>query len=331
MKEWIKKQLNNRSYTIPVLTFPSAQLLNVSVDELVHSGKLQAEGMKKISERCPMSASLTMMDLSLEAEAFGSTIKFSEDEVPTVIGHILNDIEDAKDLKVPEVGTKRTKESLKAVELAKELITDRPIFAGVTGPFSLAGRLMDMTEIMVNCYIDPDYVHITLEKVTEFLINYIKEFKARGADGVVMAEPASGLLSDDLCEEFSTVYVKKIKDAVDSEDFIFVYHNCGNVVPLIDSILSIGADCYHFGNAIDIEEVLKKVPSDVVVMGNIDPVSEFCYGTVDSIKASTLKLLGLTKQYPNFVVSSGCDIPAKSSWDNIDAYFEVVNGFYKEG
>ena len=331
MKKWIKEQLNDRSHTIPILTFPSAQLLNVSVNELVHSAILQAEGMKLISERCPMSASLTMMDLSLEAEAFGSKIKFSDDEVPTVVGHILNDIEDANKLVVPPVGTKRTKESLRAVEIAKGLITDRPIFAGVTGPFSLAGRLMDMTEIMVNCYIDPDYVHITLEKVTEFLINYINEFKSRGANGVLMAEPAAGLLSDDLCDEFSTAYVKKIKEAVDDDDFIFIYHNCGNVIPLIDSILSINADCYHFGNAIDISEVLEKISSDVVVMGNIDPVSEFCYGTTESIKEKTLKLLELSKKYPNFIVSSGCDIPAKSSWDNIDSYFEVVKEFYKRG
>lgn len=330
MKKWIKKQLEDRSKTMPILTFPSSQLLNVSVNELVHSGSLQAKGMLEIALRCPMSASLTMMDLSVEAEAFGSKIKFTDIEVPTVVGHLLNDIEDAKNLRVPQVGEIRTKETLKAVKLAKELIKDRPVFAGVTGPFSLSGRLMDMTEIMVNCYIDPDFVHETLNKVTKYLIDYINEFKTKGADGVVLAEPAAGLLSEDLCEEFSTEYVRQIKEAVDSEDFIFIYHNCGNVIPLLDSILSINADCYHFGNAINIKEVLEKIPSDVVVMGNIDPVGEFCYGTVESITNKTKELLELTKIYPNFVISSGCDIPAKSSWENIDTYFKVVKDFYEK-
>ena len=33
-------------------------------------------------------------------------------------------------------------------------------------------------------------------------------------------------------------------------------------------------------------------------------------------------------QFPNFVISSGCDIPAQSSWDNIDAFFNAVDEFY---
>ena len=45
----------------------------------------QAEGMKIIADSCPTAASVSLMDLSLEAEAFGSTIRVSDDEVPTVI------------------------------------------------------------------------------------------------------------------------------------------------------------------------------------------------------------------------------------------------------
>lgn len=33
-------------------------------------------------------------------------------------------------------------------------------------------------------------------------------------------------------------------------------------------------------------------------------------------------------KYPNFVISSGCDIPPLSSWDNIDAFFAAVDEFY---
>ena len=35
-------------------------------------------------------------------------------------------------------------------------------------------------------------------------------------------------------------------------------------------------------------------------------------------------------KYPNFVISSGCDIPPLSSWDNIDAFFAAVKEFYQK-
>ena len=79
------------------------------------------------------------MDLSLEAEAFGSEIRVADDEVPTVIGSIVNSPEDAEALKVPTIEG-RPQTYIDAIEKACKLITDRPVFAGVIGPFSLAGR-----------------------------------------------------------------------------------------------------------------------------------------------------------------------------------------------
>ena len=92
-------------------------------------------------------------------------------------------------------------------------------------------------------------------------------FKEAGADGVVMAEPLAGLLSPDLAAQFSGPYVKAIVEAVQDEGFGVVYHNCGpGVIKQIDSIVSNGAMGYHFGNAIDMADVLPLMPSDRLVM-----------------------------------------------------------------
>lgn len=328
MKNWIKKQMENKSITMPVLSFPAIQKMNINVLELVNSSDYQARGMKIIADEFPISASLSYMDLSVEAEAFGSEIRYSETEVPTVIGKILYDEKDVKKLKVPQVGQARTGKCIEAIKKAKELIKDKPIFAGVIGPFSLSGRLMDMTEIMVNCYEEPEMVHATLEKTSAFLKDYILALKEVGADGVIMAEPAAGLLSPLICDEFSTRYIKQIVEDVSDDKFIFIYHNCGNVVPLKDSILSIKADIYHFGNAIDIEDMLRIMPLDVPVMGNLDPII-FRNGSREEIRKATLDLLNRCSKYENFVISSGCDIPPSSNWDAIDEYFKTVQDFYR--
>ncbi len=330
MKKWLKELLEaDTKKAMPVLSFPSISLMGISVVELISSSEKQAAGMKLIADKCDTLASLSMMDLSVEAEAFGAQIRISGDEVPTVIGKLIEDEDDAKALKVPEVGAGRTGLYIEAIGKATKLITDRPVLAGVIGPFSLAGRLMDMTEIMINCQVEPEMVHETLRKTTQFIIEYIKAYKAVGANGVVLAEPAAGLLSPKLIEEFSSKYVKEIVEAVQDDNFILVYHNCGNTIPLINSILSIGASAYHFGNAIKMSEMLKLIPSDTIAFGNVDPASQFRNGTPESIREATLNIMKDCCKHKNFVISSGCDVPPLSSWNNIDSFFSAVKDFYK--
>ncbi len=331
-REWLNELLSAPvKRAMPVLSFPSTSLMGITVRELIDSSDKQAEGMKLIAERTKSAASVSMMDLSVEAEAFGSEIRISDDEVPTVIGAIVESEEEAEALAVPAVGAGRTGRYIEAIGKACKLITDRPVFAGVIGPFSLAGRLIGVSDALANCYDEPDMVHITLKKSTEFLINYIRAYKENtGAAGVVMAEPLTGLLSPSLAEEFSEPYVKEIVDAVQDDNFLVIYHNCGdNTIAMIDSILRTGAAAYHFGNSISMKEMLSHIPDNIVAMGNVDPASQFRNGTPASIREETLRVMGECCGHPNFVISSGCDIPPASSWENIDAFFAAVDEFYQ--
>ena len=330
MQAWLKEQMAaDKRRAMPILSFPSIQLMGITVKDLIADSDVQAQGMYKIAQRCPTAAAVSMMDLSVEAECFGSQILFSDDEVPTVIGSVVETPEDAEALKVPAFGAGRTGLYVEAISKALKLITDRPIFAGVIGPFSLTGRLMDMTQVMINCYEEPEMVHATLEKATEFLLNYVKAYKAIGAHGVVIAEPAAGLLSPDFCGEFSSPYVKRIVDAVQDEEFIVIYHNCGDAVNrMVPQILETGAAAYHFGNAVSMEEMLQQMPGDVLTMGNVDPVSAIRNGTPEKVRQDTLAIMEACCKYPNFLISSGCDIPPAAPWANIDAFFAAVEEFY---
>ena len=330
MKQWIDSlKGTGEKKPLPVLSFPCVSLLDITVRELISDSELQAKGMKLVADRTDAAASVSFMDLSVEAECFGATVIVSDDEVPTVKGRIINDMDEAEALEIPTIGSGRTQIYIDAIEKACKEISDRPVLAGMIGPYSLAARLFDVSEIMIDCYDDPDMVHTVLEKVTAFLIEYAKAYKAVGANGIVMAEPVAGLLSPDLEEEFSSPYVKKIVDAVQDDNFVVIYHNCGNNVPLmVDSIITTGAKAYHFGNAVDMKDMLDKMPDDVLVMGNVDPAGVLRMGTPETVKSETLRIMENCCIYQNFVISSGCDIPPMTPWENIDAFFEAVNQFY---
>lgn len=331
MKQWIYDLRDEQTKrALPILSFPSVQLMNTTVRELISSADMQAEGMKRIANRLNSAASVSMMDLSVEAEAFGSSVTVTDHEIPAVTGHIIENEQQATDLIIPDLRAARTGLYVEAIRKACTLITDRPVLAGTIGPFSLAGRLLDVTEIMMLCYDEPDMVHTVLAKATEFLIQYALAYKEAGAGGVVVAEPLAGLLSPALMKEFAAPYMKQLVDAVQDDKFIVVYHNCGGAVPrLVDSIVSCGAMAYHFGNAVDMKTMLEKMPSDVVVMGNIDPVACLTEGTPEATYAATKDLLERCSEHRNFVISTGCDVPPHAKWENIDAFFRAVEDFYQ--
>ena len=329
MKKWVQDCIDAPvKKAMPILSFPGIHLTGLTVEEMVRDGHLQAVCMEAVAKRFDTGAAFSLMDLSVEAEAFGSPIHYSGDEVPTVTAAIIHDEEEAEALRVPEVGEGRTGECVKGIREICGLITDRPVLAGIIGPYSLAGRLLDMTEIMVLCYEEPELVETVLKKTTEFLIKYAKAFKEAGADGIAIAEPAAGLLSPGLIAEFSTPYVKQIRDAVEDDSFMILYHNCGNAVPLLDNIKEIGAAGYSFGNAIDIEDALKVMPGDSIVIGNIDPAGIIRNGTPEQIREETLALMERGCKYPKFVVARGCYIPTNTSLENIESFFGAVEEFY---
>ncbi len=328
MKNKTAGLLKNKSKTIPILASPAAKLMNISVKELLSSSELQAKGMTEIAKSCNIGAVLNMMDLSVEAEAFGARIRFYDNDVPTVEKGIIADIEEADSIIVPEIGCGRTGICIDAIKKVKESIKDIPVFCGAIGPFSLAGRLFDMTELMIECFDSPEAVKTLLSKTTQFITSYINVLKRAGADGIILAEPAAGLLSPSLAEDFSTPFVQEIFEAVNDEDFIICYHNCGSSVgAMLDMISALNADIIHLGNSVSMKKALEILPKEKIVMGNIDPVF-FRTKSPDDIRNEIERLYSECSEYDNFMISTGCDIPAASSWENINAYFEKITELY---
>ena len=326
MDAWIAGVLSApERQAMPIMTYPGLALTGSNVMDVISNGEKLFACMQALARTYPSLASLTLMDLSVEAEAFGCPIRYSNEDVPTVTAPIIENLESARNLAVPQVGAGRTGAYLEAARLAARQIKDRPVFGGLIGPLSLTVRLRDMNQVLLDLMIEPELIHAVLEKTTEFLTRYALAFKRAGANGVVIAEPAAGLLSAAHCDEFSSVYVRRIVEAVQDENFIVILHNCGRTVELVPSLVSTGARALHFGNAVDMKDILPQVPAGVLAMGNIDPAGVLRHGSPESVRQTTEALLEKAANYKNFVLSSGCDVPPGTPLDNIDAFYETLN------
>jgi uroporphyrinogen decarboxylase len=331
MKEW-KSQLMDQGQrsAMPIMTHPGIDMIGRRVIDAVTDGEVHFQAIKAMADHFPTVAATMIMDLTVEAEAFGCRINFAENEVPTVVERLVKDFESVEKLQVPSMNAGRTKEYLKAARLAADNIHHKPVFGGCIGPFSLAGRLFDMTEIMTAAFMEPEMIHVLLEKCTAFLMEYALALKKNGMNGLIMAEPAAGLLDESMCDTFSSFYIRQIVEAVQEDDFLFILHNCGNTGQVTQSMIRTGALGLHFGNRIDMVQTLRQVPPDILVFGNLDPVSVFKMASPDELKRAASRLMEETSEYDNFVLSSGCDTPPGVSMENILAFYEALHEYNKQ-
>lgn len=326
--DWINEIINNKERcTIPIMTHPGIEMIGCTVKDAVRDGEVHARAIKVLSEKFPSKAVTVIMDLTVEAEAFGCSIEFPEHDMPHITGRLVDSFDAVERLKVPDLSAGRVPEYLKANRMAVEIITDKPVFAGAIGPFSLAGRLYDMSEIMIACYLEPETINLLLDKCTQFIQSYCLELKRIGCAGVILAEPAAGLLSNDDCMRFSSVYIKRIVDKVQDDSFMVVLHNCGNTGHCTEAMVWTEANAYHFGNAINMVAALEACPSDTLVMGNIDPVGVLRMMEREQVENEVTSLLEQTKDFPNFVLSTGCDVPTNVPVENIHAYYKALSMF----
>jgi uroporphyrinogen decarboxylase len=311
---------------MPIGVYAGLEITGASIKDAVTNSQAQSEAVLALHERFQTDVLLTAMDLSAESELFGCEIHMDEDEIPTVIGRLVTTAAEIEKLAVPIAGEGRTAVHL---QTAQKLVAEKkgiPVMGGVIGPFSLAGRLFGVSESMELSISDPEMLEALLTKVTRFLTDYVWAFRQVGAAGIIMAEPAAGLLSPRGLGRFSSPFIRQIIEANQAEDFTIILHNCGAKIAHLPRILEAGAEIFHFGAPMDISLALEQVDRSVILAGNLDPSAVFHGGTPDEVREKTGELLQRTAIYQNFIISSGCDIPPHTPVENLDAFYQTVRG-----
>ena len=102
MTNWIAQQIENKKrISIPIMTHPGIEMIGKQVKDAVQSGEIHAQAIKKLAEVFPSAATTVIMDLTLEAEAFGCQIEFQENDMPHILGRLVSNADEIENLKVP--------------------------------------------------------------------------------------------------------------------------------------------------------------------------------------------------------------------------------------
>ncbi len=186
--------------------------------------------------------------------------------------------------------------------------------------------MMGADDTVISTVLDPDALHRLCHFTTERIQEYVQLLLAAGADVICILEPTAVMLSPEQFAAFSAVYIHHITTSFKYSRASFVYHTCGNTMHLVEKMARAGVHGISLDSAdtgVDLAAVAARVPEDVAVIGNISPATTMRFGTAEDVRREVNALLEQMRPWPNFILSTGCDLPQETPLANIQAFMEA--------
>ncbi|MFY9430868.1 MAG: uroporphyrinogen decarboxylase family protein [Acetomicrobium sp.] len=309
-----------RTPVIPLLGFPGLKFGGNTIRQGLTDAEIQYRAIEELANHFEVDALIHLMDLTVEAEALGAEIHFPEDASPSVKVHPLKSVEQLKDLSVPDPEKDgRMPIFIETVRRMKENLSI-PVGAYVIGPYTLAGEMMKVENTLKATIKDPDPLKEILAFMAEVIKVYAMALVRAGADILTILEPTASMLSPKQFDEFSGAYIKEIYDSL--PECMTVLHICGNTTYILKAMAATGAEGLSLDTPVKLHEVIDMIP-DVVLIGNVDPVRVMLQGSPEKVYENTLDLRRKMKGHKNFILSTGCDLPPETPFENIEAFVKA--------
>ncbi len=311
----------------PLLGYPGLNMTGSTVKLAQQNFGEHFRVIKSIAERFEPDLIFPLMDLSVEANALGRYTIFPQLETPVVVKATfsLDELNQREDINISFdtrlLGYVETMK-LMCIGLQDSIMKG----AYVTGPYSLAALIMGSDDAAIATVMRPDELHTVCQFTTEKIQEYVSLLIAAGAQVICILEPSAVMLGPQPFSEFSARYVHHIIESCKYTGVATIYHTCGNTMHLLDKMVESGVTALSLDSeaiGVDLPAVAKKLPPDVIIMGNVNPTGVILNGSPRDVEAEVSDLLQRMASYPNFILSTGCDLPQDVPLENIDAFMRA--------
>ena len=127
-------------------------------------------------------------------------------------------------------------------------------------------------------------------------------------------------------DEFAWEPEKKMTKEVQDYDIPLSIHICGNTSSIIERMAATNAKILEIDWQVDMGEARRQVPSNTVLMGNINPSDPMVFGTQEKVEEATKQIITQTRGEGLFL-STGCAMGRNTPPENFKAMIEAVKTF----
>ncbi len=290
--------------------------------------KMMAQSAASTYKLFGFECGVVPFDLCVEAEALGARINVyahSEDLLyPTIKEKVIHN-EAEMEISVPEDIAERGRVPLvqEAISIMKQEIGgEAAVGTYVLGPFTLAGQIMELNDLLKLSFKKPDKVGRLLDVLTGAIIKIAKSYEAAGADYITVREmgATSDVLSPRVFKNLILPYLGKIFSELKGST---VLHICGKTNDIALFMKESGAKAISVDQKNDLAETRKKLGNEALIFGNYDPYNTLVTGDEEKIRSAVRKCIddGASAVWP------GCDIWPTVPPENMKTMMDEINKY----
>jgi len=316
-----------RPLVIPLMGYPGIQLTQSTIKQNEFNWGLHFWSVYELAKRFEPDGIFFMMDLAVEANALGLPVRFPLWESPSVEYPLVKATTDLNQfLALDPLKDGRVAAFIETMRLMSAHL-DILKGAYVIGPFTLAGLLIGANDIAMATITDKETVLGVLEFCVGTIGRYAKALEAAGCDMIAILEPTAVMLSPQSFWQFSGQFIKRL---VENMGVFPILHICGDTHHLIPEMIRTGAKGLSLDSLVDFSKVMGRVPEDIYLIGNIDPVRVMLQETPQGVGKAIDDLLSAMSSHKNFILSTGCDLPPETPLQNIEAFMQAGKSWRRD-
>jgi len=305
----------------PLLGATVLQIIETNLDVEVTSSVTQFEAIKAGYDSFEPDLIFPFMNLMFEVNALGIAPKFSNDE-PDFSLPQLSDIAKINILESREVISYLEVLKMMGKELPKSVYKA----AYLTAPFTLATIIAGSDWVKKQITdSSPD-----LPDLVEFCLNIQKQIIDKimklDIDAIFLLDPYAGMLE---VIDFATCAgkpIEKLTDYIHNFGKDSLLHICGRAAKHLPDMVSTGVDGLSLDSpemGVEFQKLITQIPENIILIGNINPTGKMQSDKPDLVFAEVQELVLKMRTHPNFILSTGCDLPLETPLANIEMFMKA--------
>ena len=287
----------------PILCGINRKLVDATYEKWATDAETCAAGFLKTAELFDLDCLVTLIDLSIECDAWGQKLIFPENEAPhpDYSDPVIREIEDYA--KIKKVDYRTSRRMMMHIDVCRRLVEAKkgrmPIVAFVFGPLGTLSMLRNQQDLYMDLYDDPDAVKAATWQVAETLADYVGALCDTGVDAIMWDTLfASGsIMSKDMWRDMEAEPMRMLAETVRQHGCMNMIHNCGQRIYFDAQIEAVDPVAISFlyppDDCADYAECKAKYGDRVALIGAVTPANAVI-GTDEEWDGRTERYSGVT-------------------------------------
>ncbi|MDP6416864.1 MAG: uroporphyrinogen decarboxylase family protein, partial [Gammaproteobacteria bacterium] len=202
--------------------------------------------------------------------------------------------------------------------------------------FMWSAFLNDIDNLLMNMVLEPDFAEALMDMVLEVHIVIARRAVRAGADVIVLgddyAHNAGPMMSPELFDKMIRPRLKRMVDVIHEEGAMVIKHSDGNLYPILESIVSCGADGLNPIEPVagmDLARVKRLVGHRVALVGNVDCGHLLSHDTPEQVRQAVRQCIVDAGSSGGYLLCSSNSIHSSCKPENLRAMVEAGLEFGK--